>query len=309
MLKNTQTYLAYHLQAILHSLNVMCRKPLATVMTLIVIAIALALPAFFWVFTDNISQLSVGWERGGSISLYLKHTQTEAEQVQLLKKVRGMQGVGQAELKSSEAGLAELTQQEGMRDIMRYLPENPLPSVIEISPSLVIDSPSKLDELVRQLQALPQVEQVKLDREWISRLHAISECMAQVTKALMVLLALAVVLIIGTTLGLAIRSRQEEIQILKLIGAADPFIRRPFLYSGMWYGMAGALVAVFLVNILILGLGSALNQLTLTYQMHYALVGLSLKQIPLLVLFAMILGWLGALVSVSRQLASIEPYT
>ncbi|KTD60003.1 permease-like cell division protein FtsX [Legionella shakespearei] len=308
MLKKAQSLLVYHVQAAGHSLNLMCRKPLATMMTVIVIAIALALPALFWVFTDNLSHLTIGWQRGGHISLYLKPSLPEAEQVQLLKKVQETEGVGQASLKSAAEGLTELTQQEGMHDIMQYLPENPLPAVIEVVPALVIDSPAKLDLLSRQLQALPEVEQVKLDMEWIGRLHAILGFAANLANALMALLALAVILIIGNTLRLSIHNRQEEIQILKLIGATDPFILRPFLYSGVWYGMAGAVVAVFLVNIFILSLGVVVNQLAVAYQMHYPLSGLSIRQILLLVLFAIILGWIGARLSVKRQLAFIEPY-
>ena len=308
MLKRTRSLLVYHVQAATQSFNSLCRKPLGTMMTVIVIAIALALPALFWVFTDNLGNLTIGWQRGGHISLYLKPSLTQAEQVKLLEKVRSTEGIGQATLKSSEDGLAELTQQEGMHDIMRYLPENPLPSVIEIVPALIIDSPAKLDLLSRQLKALPEVEQVKLDMEWISRLHAILGFAANLANALMALLALAVVLIIGNTLRLAIRNRQEEIQILKLIGATDAFILRPFLYSGIWYGMAGAIFAVFLVNIFILSLGVVVNQLAIAYQMHYPLAGLSIRQILLLVIFAIILGWLGARLSVKRQLASIEPY-
>lgn len=309
MLKRTRSYLAYHLQAATDSLNFLCRKPLGTMMTVIVIAIALALPALFWVFTDNLSQLTVGWQRGGHISLYLQPSLSKAQQNNIMQKLRSTEGVGQATLKSSEDGLAELTQQEGMHDIMRYLPENPLPAVIEIVPALSIDSPAKLDLLSRHLKDLSQVEQVKLDMEWIGRLHAILGFAANLANALMALLALAVILIIGNTLRLAIHNRQEEIRILKLIGAADPFIIRPFLYSGVWYGLAGAVLAVFLVNIFILSLGVVINQLAVAYQMHYPMTGLSMRQILLLLLFAIILGWLGARLSVKRQLASIEPYS
>lgn len=308
MLKRSQSLLAYHLQAAANSLNLFCRKPIATMMTVIVIAIALALPTLFWVFTDNLSELTNRWQRGGHISLFLKPSLPETEQTSLLEKVRTTEGVGQANIKSAADGLSELTQQEGMQDIMRYLPENPLPAVIEVVPALVIDSPAKLDLLSRKLQAFPQVALAKLDMEWINRLHAILGFSGKAANALMALLALAVVFIIGNTLRLDIHNRQEEIKILKLIGATDPYIIRPFLYSGVWYGAAGALLAIFLVNIFILTLGVAVNQLANVYQMHYPLACLSLRQILLLVLFAIILGWLGALLSVKRQLASIEPY-
>ncbi|CEG55871.1 permease-like cell division protein FtsX [Legionella fallonii] len=308
MLKKARSFFAYHLQAATYSLNLLCRKPVATLMTVIVIAITLALPTLFWVFTYNMSQLTTGWQQGGQISLYLKPGLTEVEQKVFLQKVRDTDGVGQVSLKSSADGLAELTQQEGMHDIMNYLPENPLPAVIEVAPAVTVDSPAKLDLLTRHLEALPQVTEAKLDMEWISRLHLILGFAANLAKALMSLLALAVILIIGNTLRLAIHNRHEEIQILKLIGATDPFILRPFLYTGVWYGMAGAILAVFLVNIFILSLGTAVNQLAVAYQMHYPLSVLSIRHILLLVLFAIILGWLGARLSVKRQLASIEPY-
>lgn len=280
---------------------------MATVMTSFVIAIALALPALFWVCTDNINKLTQDWERGGHISVYLKPNLLAMEQKQLIKHVRGIDGVGQVSLKSAAEGLAELTQQEGMQDIMRYLPENPLPAVIHVLPSLAIDSPAKVDLLVRQLRTLSGVEQIKVDMEWIRRLDALLSFAAHFANALLALLALAVILIIGTTLRLALHSRQEEIQVLKLIGAKDPFIFRPFLYTGIWYGIIGAIFAVFLVNIFILSLGIAVNQLISVYQINYSLDLLSIRQILILITFAIILGWLGAFLSVKRQLVTIEP--
>lgn len=307
MLKKIKPRFAYHLQAARHSLNLFCRAPLVTLMTVIVIAIALALPALFWVFTDNITQLTSSWKRNGHISLYLKPSLTIKQEKTALNKVLEIHGVGHASLKSSQEGLAELTSQEGMRDIMRYLPENPLPALIEVTPALGIDSPAKLDSLSHELAALPNIEESKVDMEWIARLQTLLGFATKLSNALLALLSLAVVLIIGNTLRLSIQNQQEEIQVLKLIGATDLYITRPFLYSGIWYGFAGAVIAVFLVNIFILSLGMVINQLTVVYQMHYPLVGLSLRQILLLILFAIILGWLGAFLSVKRQLASIEP--
>ncbi|KTD66559.1 cell division ABC transporter permease FtsX [Legionella santicrucis] len=307
MLKRMRTILAYHLQAAIQSLNLLCRKPIATLMTSIVIAITLALPALFWIISDNLANLTANWQRGGHISLYLKPGLSESEQQNIVQEVRKTDGVAQVILKSSAEGLSELTRQEGMQDIMRYLPQNPLPAVIDVIPDLGANSPAKLDLLARQLQTITQVDYAKVDMEWISRLHALLSFAATFANSLLALLAMAVVVIVGTTLRLAIHSRQEEIQVLKLIGAQDPFILRPFLYSGIWYGAIGATFAIFLVNIFIFSLGAALNQLAVVYQMHYPLAGLSMRQILLLVLFAIILGWMGARLSVKRQLASIEP--
>jgi cell division transport system permease protein len=308
MLNKIQALFSYHLQAASSSLNLLCRKPLATMMTVVVIAIALTLPALFWVFTDNLAQLTKSWQRGGHISLYLKPALSNTEESAFLEEVRGAEGVGSVSLKSAAEGLAELQQQEGMHDIMRYLPENPLPAVIEVIPAFAMNTPSQMEQLYARLKAYPQVEQAKIDMDWINRLHAILGFVRKAAHALMALLACAVVLVVGNTLRLAIHNRYEEIQVLKLIGATDPYIARPFLYSGIWYSLAGAIFAVLFVNLLMLSLAVAAKQLATVYQMHYPITGLSVRQAYLLVLVAIVLGWLGARLSVKRQLASIEPY-
>lgn len=307
MSKKSRPLLSQHVQAATHSLNYLCTKSLATLMTSVVIAIALALPAIFLVFSDNMHQLTADWQHGGNISLYLQSNLTEAKQQQVLTQVRSNKGVGLASLHSSAEGLAELVQQEGMQEIMHYLPENPLPAVITVLPAAVVDSPEKMNLLSGDLHLIPGVEQAKVDMEWIRRLDALIGFATRFANALFALLALAVVVIIGTMLRLTLHSRQEEIQVLKLIGAQESFILRPFLYSGVWYGAIGAIFAIFLVNIFILSLGMAVNKLASAYQINYSLALLSLRQVLLLVLFAIILGWLGARLSIKRQLALIEP--
>lgn len=308
MLKQLRALVSYHLQAASNSLNLLCRKPLATMMTVVVIAIALTLPTLFWVFTDNLEQLTIGWQRGGHISLYLKSPLSATDETAFLERVRATEGVGHVTLKSPAEGLAELQQQEGMHDIMRYLPENPLPTVVDVIPALAVNTPFQMEQLYSRLKVYPQVEQAKIDMQWINRLHAILSFVSKTAHALMALLASAVVLIVGNTLRLAIHNRHEEIQVLKLIGATDPYIARPFLYSGIWYSLAGAILAVLFVNIFMLSLAVAVKHLASAYQMHYPIMGLSVKQAYLLVLVSTILGWLGARLSVKRQLASIEPY-
>jgi cell division transport system permease protein len=307
MLTKLRALLAFHFQAALSSLNSLCRKPIATMMTVLVIAITLALPALFWVMTDNLKQLSMNWQRGGHIALYIKSSVSVQERATLLLRVQAAVGVGNATLTSPAEGLAELQKQEGMQDIMHYLSENPLPAVIDVIPALDVNTSEKLNQLYLQLKSYPQVEQAKLDMLWVHRLQAIIGFTAKLAHGLMILLAMAVVLIIGNTLRLAVHNRYEEIKVLKLIGAKNSFIIRPYLYSGIWYGLAGAIFAVLLVNIFILSLTLVANQLAAVYQMHYSLVGLSFYQISLVVLSAVTLSWLGAYVSVKRQLADIEP--
>jgi len=299
MLDNLREHLTFHVQAGMNGLQSLCRKPLTTLMTVMVIAITLTLPALFWVITDNVQQLTGDWQRGGHISLYLDTTISSADTATLFERVRATAGVNKATLKTPAEGLIELQQQEGMHDVMQYLPENPLPAVIDVIPAQDVDTSENMNQLYQTLKSYPHVAQAKFDMQWVSRLYTLLGIAASIANGLMMLLATSVVLIIGNTLRMAIHNRHEEIQVLNFIGAGKAYIIRPFLYLGVFYGVAGALLAMLLVSIINLSLSSLVNQLAEMYQMHYALVGLSFRQGMLLLLSAMALGWIGARVSVS----------
>lgn len=307
MLGKLKGLIAYHRHAAWMSVNTLCRQPLATSMTVLVIAVSLVLPAFFWMLADNMSRLAENWQSSGHISIYLKSPLSPADESAMLMRVRETSGVGQVTLRSAAEGLAELQQQEGMQDVMRYLPDNPLPAVMDVIPALDINTPEKMEQLYLQLKSYPHVEDVKLDMQWVNRLHAILHFVHQVAQGLLLLLASAVILIVGNTMRFAIHKRNEEIKVLKLIGAKDAYILRPFLYTGVLYGLAGALLAVLLIQVLMFILTLVVNPLAAAYQMHFALVGLSFYQVLWMILAAVFLGWFGASVSVRRQLASIEP--
>lgn len=307
MLGKLKSLIAYHRHAAWMSVNTLCRQPLATSMTVLVIAVSLVLPAFFWMLADNMSRLAENWQSSGHISIYLKSPLSPDDESAMLMQVRETPGVGQVTLRSAAEGLAELQQQEGMQDVMRYLPDNPLPAVMDVIPALDINTPEKMEQLYLQLKSSPHVEDVKLDMQWVNRLHAILHFVHQVAQGLLLLLASAVILIVGNTMRFAIHKRNEEIKVLKLIGAKDAYILRPFLYTGVLYGLAGALLAVLLIQVLMFILTLVVNPLAAAYQMHFALVSLSFYQVLWMILAAVFLGWFGASLSVRRQLASIEP--
>lgn len=307
MLTKLRTLVAYHVQAAVNSLVCLGRQPLATGMTVVVIAITLTLPALLWIFTNNMAELTSSWKRGGHISLYLDMTASVNDYSSLLARVQKTEGVGEALLKTPAEGILELQRQEGMQDLMLNLPDNPLPAVIDVVPSPNITTPLQLESLYGRLKSLPGIDDARLDMQWMSRLYALLNVMERMTQGLMLLLASAVVFIICNTLRLVIHKRQEEIRVLKLIGASDPYIVRPFLYSGLWYGFASAVLAVIFVSLFMLSLRFVLNQLVEAYQMHFPVLGLSTSQSLLLIMMATFLGWFGARVSVMRQLAAIEP--
>lgn len=298
--------LVYHLQAGQRAWELLCQKPLATFMTVMVIATALILPTLFFVVIHNTKQLTANWQQGGHISLYLKASST-AQNDDFLQRVRMLQGVDGATLKSPAEGLFELQQQEGMKDVLRYLPENPLPAVIDVTPDASINTPALLETLYQRLITFPEVEQGMFDTQWVSKFHAVLHFATHIGQGCMILLAVAVMLIIANTLRLTLYHRYEEVRILKLIGAADPYIVRPFLYLGAYYGLAGALFAVFLINIVMLYIRIPVNALAAIYQMHYALFGLSFNQSLLLIVLTIIMGLFSAKLSIMRQISSIEP--
>jgi len=302
-----RTLLSYHVQAAMNSLISLCRQPLATGITVVVIAITLTLPALLWIFTDNMAELTSNWKRGGHISLYLNLNISPGEYSVLLARVKKTEGVGGAILKTPAEGILELQRQEGMQDLMLNLPDNPLPAVIDVIPAPNITTPVQLKNLYDRLKSLRGIEDARLDMQWMSRLYALLDVVERLTHGFMLLLALAVVFIICNTLRLVIHKRHEEVKVLKLIGASDAYIVRPFLYSGLWYGFASAILAVFFVSIFMLSLRFVLNQLVEVYQMHFKIIGLTFVQCLLLIMIATFLGWLGARISVKRQLSAIEP--
>ena len=307
MLAFLQNGVQRHLQAAVYSLKVMMTKPLSMLITVGVIGVALTIPTLFWMLSNNLQTITTGWQNKSQISIYLTLPMEEAKMRQTLQAVQQVNGVEEALLKRPAESLKALETQEGMQDIMRYLPSNPLPAVIEVKPAERQDTPLQMQQLVTRLKGLPGVEQVKVDLDWLKRLHAILGLIHVLTQGMLILLAAGVVLIIGNTLRLALNLRLEEIQVLKLIGATHCYIMRPFLYLGIWYGVFGAMASIFLVNVFLFSLCGAVDKLVSIYQMHYPFIGLGVKEAYSLVLFSAVLGWCAAQGFVRRQLASIEP--
>lgn len=294
MLGRIEQRITHHLQASQHGLQWLLKKPLTTLMTIVVIGLTLTLPVLFWVLIDNLHTVTQDWQRSGHILLYLTPASSVNEQSRLLVRVRETPGVLEATLKTPEEGLLELQHQAGMQEAMRYLPNNPLPPVMDVTPTTDKNTVEGLTQLQQSLKAYPSVEEVEFDRQWINRLYTLLAVSTKAAQSLMVLLALAVVLIIGNTLRMAMYHRQEEIQVLRLLGAGPAYILRPFLYVGVFYGFSGSLIAMLLVNVMLMSVTIWVNQLASAYDVHYALLGLSFQHIGLLWLFSMGLGWLAA---------------
>ncbi|MGH8454675.1 MAG: permease-like cell division protein FtsX [Nevskiales bacterium] len=299
-------YVREHLRVLVFTLRRLLRNPGGSLLTAAAIGITLALPAGLHVMLQNISTLSYSWESSVQASLFLRDAVNENEGEKLARELGKREGVASALYISRAQALAEFRQLSGFGEALDVLQENPLPAVIVVRPD-TDRSPQQIDQLVRELGAMPGVDQARLDTAWLERLYAILDIIRLAVQIIGGLLALAIVITVGNTIRLDIQSRREEIVVLKLIGATDAFIRRPFLYAGACFGLLGGLLAWLLVSFGLWTLSSPVQKLASLYQSDFHLIGLSV--IPSLALLggAMLLGWLGSWWTVARHLGEIEP--
>lgn len=301
-------YFTPHLRACLASLGSLVRAPFASLMTVVVIGVALALPSGFHALMRDVQQLAAGMEgQVAQVSLFLKMEVSEEDARSLAWRLRSRDDVAAVRHITPQQALEEFQRNTGVSDALAYLDDNPLPTVLVVKPAKTLGDAVQVRGLVRQLQALPQVQSAQLDWAWLERLHALVTLADRGMTLVGAVLALAVMFIVGNTIRLAIDNRREEIVITKLIGATDAFIRRPFIYGGLWYGLAGGVIAVLIVDGILWGMSGPVARLATLYQSGFHL-GMLGGWAALTVLGAgALLGWLGAWLAVSRHLRRIEP--
>ena len=298
-------YLLRHAQVLFATLGQLARAPFATALTLAVIGIALALPSGLYVMLDNFQRLSAGWDRGAQVSLFLRRDFSEGQALKLAQQLRALPTVSGVDFISREAALAEFKQQSGFGAALNALDSNPLPAVLVVRPA-ASDNSVAVETLVASLARLPGVDQVLLDIEWLRRLTAILQLAERAVLLLAALLSLAVLLIIGNTIRLAVVNRQTEIEVVQLVGGTAAFIRRPFLYTGLLQGLFGGLLAWVLVDGSLMLLNGPAQELAGLYGSGFALSGLGVGSGVALALGGAMLGWVGARLAVGQQLRRFE---
>jgi cell division transport system permease protein len=300
-------YFTHHLWVLVSSLGVLWRTPFATFMTAAVIGIALALPAGLHVLLQNVQQLSTGWEGTAQMSLFLKQGVPEARIEALADKLRDWDGVAEVRYISREQALAEFRELSGFGGALDTLDENPLPAVLVLRPTSAAAEPAQMELLLGRVKELDAVDLAQLDMEWVRRLAGIIEVGKRGVLLLASLLAMAILLVVGNTIRLTILNRREEIVVTKLIGATNAFIRRPFLYTGLWYGLMGAVLAWVLVATLLGLLSDPVSRLSFLYNSQFSLGGLDLETVGILLGSGIVLGLAGSWLAVGRHLQDIEP--
>ena len=300
-------YFTHHLWVLVSSLGVLWRTPFATFMTAAVIGIALALPAGLHVLLQNVQKLSTGWEGTAQMSLFLKQDVSEKNIQELAKKLRKWDGVAEVRYISRNQALEEFRKLSGFGGALDSLNENPLPAVLVVRPTSEAAEPAQMELLLAKVRELKPVDLAQLDMEWVRRLSGIIELGKRGVLLLGGLLALAILLVVGNTIRLTILNRRDEIVVTKLIGATNAFIRRPFLYTGFWYGLMGAVLAWILVGLLLGLLSGPVSRLSFLYNSQFSLGGMDFETTAILLGSGIMLGLLGSWLAVGRHLQAIEP--
>ena len=302
---NPLAWLAGHGEAARFSLGRLYQGRLGSALTLSVIAIALAMPAALYLIVDNARGVAHGWDDAVQLSVFMQpgvdaeSATTTARQIEQREDVRDVQVI------TPDDALAEFRRWSGYDQATALLDQNPLPALIVVQPQS--ERPEAIERLADELADIERVDQVQLDREWLERFFALLDIGQRIILMLAVLLSLAVIVIAGNTIRLEIHNQRHEIEVMKLVGATDAFIRRPFLYTGLWYGFLGGVAAWLVVAIGLALMGGPVQRLTELYDSDFRLAGLGLETGAILIGTAMVLGWLGAWLAVGRHLHAIEP--
>ncbi|HEX6928543.1 MAG TPA: permease-like cell division protein FtsX [Gammaproteobacteria bacterium] len=300
-------WVARHVQVLFYTLGRLYRAPLSTLLSVMVIGIALALPAGLHVLIDNTRSISGSLEGAARISVFLKRDITENQRDALADVLRRREDIADVAVISAEEALAEFRELSGFGEAIDALEENPLPPVLVLTPTSAATTDVAIRDLVADLEALPETDIVQLDAQWLKRLNAILEIIYRGIVVIAGMFALAVIIIVGNTIRLDIQNRRDEIVVTKLIGGTDAFIRRPFLYTGFWYGAGGGVAAWLLTGVALLIMEEPVARLAGLYGSGFTLRGLGFDGSVTLLACGALLGWLGSLIAVGRHLGEIEP--
>lgn len=301
-----KSLLLRHLQVFLSSCGGLSRRPVSTLLTLSGIGVALSLPMLLYVLVTNVSGIVGDWDKGPRLSLFLELSVTREQAESTVAALRRDEDVERVSLIDREQGLDELLGRGSLSALRERLDVNPLPHVIEVLPTPPAD-PRRYRSLSLRLAALPGVEQVRIDLEWVERLRAFTAIAGRLALVLWALLLCGVALVIANSVRMGIMTSRDEIEVVGLVGGSRAFIRRPFLYAGVIQAVGGALVAAGIAGVVVALLGPHVESLFETYgsQAEFRGVPVSVTLVTLPVTAS--IGWVSAHVTVTRHLRILFP--
>lgn len=299
-------WLIQHASTSLGALGRLVRQPFASLMIVLVIGVTLAIPAAINVVVKNAQSVSGSWDNALDFSVYLKPELTVSEAEGLARAIGQRADIESVDLVTAEAALLEFKTQSGFGAALDQLGENPLPHALVVRPSA--GNTSAITTLLHEdLSSLPETELVQVDTAWVQRFHAILDIVRQAIAIGAALLSIAIVVIIGNTIRLDIENRREEIEVTKLIGASNAFVRRPFLWTGFWYGLFGGTFALLLIQYGLYLLKGPVTRLAGLYQGNITVTTMGFIESAALLATAVVLGLLASWVTAARHMRRIEP--
>ncbi len=294
--------------AIAFSLKRLWFNPLSTWITLAAIAIALSLPTGLHLFLKNLQTLTDDKRQIPTISLFLKESVTAQQAKDRASLLTELNEVDKVIFESKDNALKKFGEITGFGDTLKTLDKNPLPHVLVVTPNLTLTG--KMDEtikkLTQKLKSYPEVDSVQADIEWVQRLRAIILIAQRILMVVGSLLLLTVLLVVGNTIRLDIENRKEEIDVTRFIGATRAYIRRPFLFGGLWYGLFGGIISLVIVHFALMFLIPPINELSNLYGSHFTLSGLDFTMTFYILLISSFLGIIGAWLAVGQHLRKNE---
>jgi cell division transport system permease protein len=296
-----------HVQTLVGSLGRLWQQPFATMLTIVVIGIALALPACLHVLVQNVRVASGGWNSALDISVYMKPEASLDQAKRAADRIRLRRDVTDVTLIEADAALAEFRRKSGFGAALDALKDNPLPHALVVRPDVEFRDDGHVQVLSAELKKIDGVDLVQLDTAWVSRFNAILDVIRRGVFLAAGLFALGILVIIGNTIRLDIENRRAEIEVTKLVGGSDAFVRRPFLYNGVWYGLAGGIIAGLIVSSAVAVLSAPVQRIAGLYGSQFELEGAGFPGWGALLLGGAVLGWLGSFIVATRELREIEP--
>ncbi len=304
---NIRAYFSRHAQVLIGSLGRIVQHPFAALMTMGVIAVALALPLFLTLLLQNARSATGNWNEAYDLSVYLDKKASAARLQSLAKQLRQRGDVATVRIITAEQAFAEFRSDSGFGSALDALGENPLPDTLVVTPTLSASTPLGTESLKTSIATLSDVQTVQIDTDWVKRLHALLDLLRRVVLLTGGLLGLGIVLVVSNTIRLDILNRRAEIEVMKLVGASDGFTRRPFLYTGIWYGLGGGLLALMLVVMASTVLARPVAHLAFLYGSAFSLQGLKMVTGLAVLGLSVGLSWLGSWLAATRHIRAIEP--
>lgn len=295
-----------HVSTSIAAIGRLFRQPFASLMIILVIAVTLALPASVNVVIKNARSVSGSWDNALDFAVFLVDDLSVSDADGLGRLIAQRADVDAVEVITASEALVEFKEQSGFGKALDQLPENPLPHTLVVRPSAGNTSASMF-LLQEEIGNLPEVDHVQADTEWVQRFHAILDIARQAITIGAALLGIAIVVIIGNTIRLDIENRRNEIEVTKLIGASNAFVRRPFLWTGFWYGLFGGLLALALVHYGLYLLEAPVARLAGLYQSNIVISSLAVEEGAAITGIGVLLGLFASWFTTARHMRKIEP--